>query len=74
VRRFKGDASVPGFTTRISLDPTCEPVPSPVCVLIQFERPVRSRVRLGEDRRSLLLDFPATPEGKKRSPSSDKKN
>jgi hypothetical protein len=70
VKRFPGDGSIPPFTVRISLDPRCEPVPNPVCVLIQYERPVRSRVRLGEDRRSLLLDFQTTE--KKRSPSANK--
>jgi hypothetical protein len=68
VKAFKGEAAVPPFTVRISLDPKCEPVPNPICVLIQFERPVRCRVRLGEDRRSLLLDFPAITDKKKRSP------
>jgi hypothetical protein len=69
VKRFPGDGSVPSFTVRVSLDPRCEPVPNPVCVLIQYERPVRSRVRLGEDRRSLVLDFPTTTDEKRRSPS-----
>jgi hypothetical protein len=72
VKAFKGEAAVPPFTVRISLDPKCEPVPNPICVLIQFERPVRCRVRLGEDRRSLLLDFPAIADKKKRSPSPNK--
>lgn len=74
VKRFPGDGSIPPFTVRISLDPRCEPVPNPVCVLIQYERPVRSRVRLGEDRRSLLLDFPTTNDGKTRPPSAKKTN
>lgn len=72
VKAFKRDAAVPPFTVRVSLDPKCEPVPNPICVLIQFERPVRCRVRLGEDRRSLLLDFPAIADEKKRSPSPNK--
>ena len=72
VKFFRGEGSIPAFTVRISLDPRCEPVPNPVCVLIQYERPVRSRVRLGEDRRSLLLDFPTIPDEKKRPPSADK--
>jgi len=70
VKYSPGDALISSFTVRISLDPRCEPVPNPVCVLIQFERPVRCRVRLGEDRRSLLLDFPSEEEG--RSPSAGK--
>jgi hypothetical protein len=74
VKAFKGEAAVPPFTVRVSLDPKCEPVPNPICLLIQFERPVRSRVRLGEDRRSLLLDFPAIADDKKRSPSANKTN
>src|SRR5262249_24193394 len=48
VKSFRGDGPIPPFTVRVSLDPRCEPVPNPVCVLIQYERPVRSRVRLGE--------------------------
>jgi hypothetical protein len=74
VKRFPGDGSIPPFTVRISLDPRCEPVPNPVCILIQYERPVRSRVRLGEDRRSLLLDFPTTNDEKTRPPSAKKTN
>jgi len=74
VKRFPGDGSIPPFTVRISLDPRCEPVPNPVCILIQYERPVRSQVRLGEDRRSLLLDFPTTPDEKRRSPGANKTN
>ena len=70
VKYSPGHARIPPFTVRVSLDPRCEPVPNPVCVLIQFERPVRCRVRLGEDRRSLLLDFASEEEG--RSPSSGK--
>jgi len=73
VKRFPGSGPIPPFTVRISLDPLCEPVLNPVCILIQYERPVRSRVRLGEDRRSLLLDFPTTPDENKHSPNTDKK-
>jgi hypothetical protein len=74
VRRFRGNGPIPPFSARVSLDPRCEPVPNPVCITIQFDRPVRSRVRLGEDRRSLLLDFPPKADDKKRSPSPDKTN
>jgi hypothetical protein len=73
VKAFRGEGAIPPFTVRVTLDPRCEPAPNPVCVLIQYERPVRSRVRLGEDRRSLLLDFPTTPDDRKRSPSIDGK-
>jgi hypothetical protein len=74
VKRFPGDGAIPPFTVRVSLDPRCEPVPNPVCISIQYERPVRSRVRLGEDRRSLLLDFPTATDEKRRSPSANKTN
>ncbi|HTQ74332.1 MAG TPA: hypothetical protein VMI74_08585 [Burkholderiales bacterium] len=73
VKYFRGDGAIPPFTVRVSLDPRCEPVPNPVCILIQYERPVRSHVRLGEDRRSLLLDFPIAPDENKRTPSTDNK-
>ena len=74
VRRFRGNGPIPPFTARVSLDPRCEPVPNPICITIQFDRPVRSRVRLGEDRRSLLLDFPLKADDKKRPPSPDNTN
>jgi len=74
VKRFPGDGAIPPFTVRVSLDPRCEPVPNPVCISIQYERPVRSRVRLGDDRRSLLLDFPTATDEKRRSPSANKTN
>lgn len=73
VKVFRGDGSIPAFTVRVSLDPRCEPAPNPVCVLIQFERPVRSRVRLGEDRRSLLIDFQTISDDKKPSPATNNK-
>ena len=55
VRLSPQDPAVPRFAVRVSLDPRCAPAPNPVCVLIRFERPVRCRIQLGEDRRSLLL-------------------
>jgi hypothetical protein len=70
VKRFPGNGPIPPFTVRVSLDPRCEPVRNPVCILIQYDRPVSSHVRLGEDRRSLLLDFPKAPDEKKPSPST----
>jgi hypothetical protein len=50
-------AGVPPFRVRVRLDPRCDPAPNPVCLMIQFERPARYTIRLGEDRRSLLLNF-----------------
>jgi hypothetical protein len=70
VRRSPGSAVVPPFSVRVRLDPRCEAAPNPVCMFIRFERATRYRVRLGEDRRSLLLDF-ASEEGG-RSPSAGK--
>ena len=74
VKVFQGEGPIPPFTVRVSLDPRCEPVPNPVCISIQYERAVRSRVRLGEDRRSLLLDFPTATDEKRRSPGANKTN
>ena len=71
VKRSPRDASVPRFTVRVSLDPRCDPAPSPVCMTIQFERAAQTRVRLGEDRRSLLLDFESARQGG--SPASREK-
>lgn len=63
VKRSPESALVPRFTVRVSLDPRCDPAPNPVCMTIQLERAARARVRLGEDRRSLLLDFESAGEG-----------
>jgi len=70
VKHFPGVASIPPFTVRVRLDPRCDPAPNPVCIFIQLERAARYRIRLGEDRRSLLLDFAS--EGGGRSPSAGK--
>jgi len=61
---------VPRFSVRVSLDPRCEPVPHPVCIVILFTRAIRHELRLGEDRRSLLLDLPIASERKGRSARS----
>jgi hypothetical protein len=66
VKRFRGNGVVPGFTARVTLDPRCDQTLNPVCIVIQFERPARCRIRLGEDRRSLVLDFPAASNGQRR--------
>ena len=63
VKRSPESALVPRFTVRVSLDPRCDPAPNPVCMTIQLERATRARVRLGEDRRSLLLDLESAGEG-----------
>ena len=71
VRRSPQSSSAPRFTVRVSLDPRCDAAPNPVCVEIRFERAVRSRIRLGEDRRSLLLDLAS--EGKGDPPTAREK-
>jgi len=63
VKRSPESPLFPRFTVRVSLDPRCDPAPNPVCMTIQFERATRARVRLGEDRRSLLLDIESEGEG-----------
>ena len=63
VKRSPKSTLVPRFRVRVSLDPRCDPAPNPVCMTFQFERATRARVRLGEDRRSLLLDFESAGEG-----------
>jgi hypothetical protein len=70
VKYSPGNAAVPPLTVRVRLDPRCDPAPNPVCIFIQFERAARYRIRLGEDRRSLLIDFSSEEEG--RSPSTGK--
>jgi hypothetical protein len=57
VKQAPKQPGAPRFTVRVSVDPRCDAAPNPICMTIRFERAVRSRVRLGEDRRSLLLDL-----------------
>ncbi len=71
VRQSPQNSAAPRFTVRVSLDPRCDAAPNPVCVEIRFERAVRSRIRLGEDRRSLLLDLAS--EGKGDPPAAREK-
>jgi hypothetical protein len=70
VKHSPGGGSVPPFTVRVRLDPRCDPAPNPVCLFIQFDRAARYKVRLGEDRRSLLLEFASDVGG--RSPNAGK--
>lgn len=71
VRQSPRTSPGPRFTVRVTLDPRCDAAPNPVCIEILLERAVRSRVRLGEDFRSLLLDL--APEGKRDPPTVRKK-
>jgi hypothetical protein len=63
VKRSPKSSLVPRFTVRVSLDPRCDTAPNPVCITIEFERATRAVVRLGEDRRSLLLEVDLQGEG-----------
>jgi len=58
VRRNPKGAPAPRFSVRATVGQACSPAVNPVCLTFRFERPVRYRVRLGEDRRSVLLDLP----------------
>jgi hypothetical protein len=71
VKQSPRSSPAPRFTVRVSLDPRCDAAPNPVCVVIRFERAVRSRIRLGEDRRSLLLDLES--KGERDSPTAREK-
>jgi hypothetical protein len=73
VKHSRANAAIPGFTVRVNLDPRCEPAPNPICIVVRFERAVRYEIRLGEDRRSLLLDFPPKSEGEGGPPTAREK-
>jgi len=73
VKHSRANAAIPGFTVRVNLDPRCEPAPNPICIVVRFERAVRYEIRLGEDRRSLLLDFPPNSEGEGGPPTAREK-
>lgn len=70
VKHSPGSAAIPPFTARVRLDPGCNAAPNPVCIFIRFERAARYQIRLGEDRRSLLLVFASDERG--RPPSAAK--
>ncbi len=73
VKRSPESALVPRFTVRVTLDPRCGPAPQPVCIVIRFDRAVRHQIRLGEDRRSLLLDLPLVSDGEGGQPTAGEK-
>jgi hypothetical protein len=62
VKRGPKNSGAPRFTVRVSLKRACSPAPNPVCLTLAFERPVRYRVRLGEDRRVVVVDL--LPQGR----------
>jgi hypothetical protein len=58
LQTYKRVPSVPGippFTLLYTTVRSCYAVPDPVCLDIQFSRPVNFRLRPGEDGRSLVL-------------------
>jgi hypothetical protein len=57
VKRGPPSKLVPRFTARVSFDPACSPSARPLCITLRFEQPVRYRVRLGPDRRSVLVEL-----------------
>jgi len=63
VKRAPKDAPPPHFTVRATVGQACSHAANPVCLTIRFERPVRYRVRLGEDRRSVVLELPSGDAG-----------
>ena len=57
VRRNRAVAGVPAFSARVSRDPACSSTVRPLCIILAFEAPVRYRIRLGRDRRSVLVEL-----------------
>lgn len=57
VRRSRAAGRVPAFTARVSRDPACAAAARPLCIILAFETPVRYRIRLGRDRRSVLVEL-----------------
>jgi len=58
VKRAPKGAPPPSFSVRATVGQACSPTANPVCLTIRFERRVRYRVHLGEDRRSVVLELP----------------
>ena len=57
VKRGPASNLVPPFTARVSFDLACSPSARPLCIMLRFDQPVRYRVRLGPDRRSVLVEL-----------------
>lgn len=72
VKRSPKGAPVPRFTVRTSVGAPCGPAANSVCLTIQFERPVRYRVRLGDDRRSIVLEVAPNGDGARPAPAKGK--
>jgi hypothetical protein len=68
VKRSAKGVPTPPFSVRVTLGPECSPAPNPVCLTIRFARPVSYRVRLGEDRRSVVLEVPLAADGERFAP------
>jgi hypothetical protein len=49
---------VPTFTVTYTTEPACQTMRDPVCMVIQFQRPVNYKIRPGGDNRTLLLYIP----------------
>lgn len=54
-RRVPSVPGIPPFTLQYTTVRSCYAVPDPVCLDIQFGRPVNFRLRPGDDGRSLIL-------------------
>jgi hypothetical protein len=52
---------VPPFTVTYTARANCDRTPKPICVVIQFEKPVSYTIRVGDDGRRLLLFIPLAP-------------
>jgi len=63
VKRAPKDAPPPHFTVRATVGQACSQTANPVCLTIRFDRPVRYEVRLGKDRRSVVLELPSGDAG-----------
>lgn len=71
-RRLPPDKALPAFSVSVHPDPGCASPPRAVCLMIQFDQPVAYRLRMGPDRRHLILALPRA-DGNAVSPSTDRK-
>jgi hypothetical protein len=60
-KRSPKSALVPSFTIAYTTSASCDMTRNPICMVIQFSRPVTYKIRTGEDNRSLLLYIPLAP-------------
>jgi hypothetical protein len=63
---------IPAFTITYNYQGSCYAIRDPVCLVIQFDKPVSYKVRVGEDDRNFYLYIPIEPKQTDTPPAAAK--